>query len=486
MKLPFIVFKRADRPYYLVKFKNNQTGDYLSPISTKKTTEAEAVQVAFEWLKDGIPRKNETISFKKYSLRDLTKEADLNNDDANYICKELQRRGILKSFVLLESSQAIDFIKYLEEFWSWDISPYIKERLRKRHSIHKRYTIEQAGVIQKYWIPFFAEKNKSLGEITRKDIEGFITNLETLEERAIEEQAKIDKALEEEALKEEAEIAAGLRKPKRKNAASKKRQIIRYPKSAKRLNTIIQAGTVALSWAFNKELIDRDVTAGITWFSGKSKERLILTPELATAIFRVQWIEKRSYIAAILGLVTSLRAGELQGLQVKHLGKDCLYIQNSWNFQDGLKTTKNNESRIVEVPFPGLMQKLIELAKSNPHDYSMESYIFWAEKSPNKPMEQDIFLRDLRSALVKCGMSKETAKKYTFHGFRHFYTSYMHNIMKDERLLKSQTGHLDSSMIRHYSNHCIAGDRENIQHAQIECFGRLLPDFSGTICGKEI
>jgi len=34
-------------------------------------------------------------------------------------------------------------------------------------------------------------------------------------------------------------------------------------------------------------MIDRDVTQGIAWFSGKAAERQILTPELA-AIFKVQ------------------------------------------------------------------------------------------------------------------------------------------------------------------------------------------------------
>jgi len=104
MKLPFTVFKRADRPYYLVKFKNNQTGNYLPPISTKKQTESEAIQIAFEWLKDGIPQKKEVIPFKKYTLRNLAKETDLNNDDAKYICKELSGEVFLK--VLYSWNQA--------------------------------------------------------------------------------------------------------------------------------------------------------------------------------------------------------------------------------------------------------------------------------------------------------------------------------------------------------------------------------------------
>jgi integrase len=58
----------------------------------------------------------------------------------------------------------------------------------------------------------------------------------------------------------------------------------------------------------------------------------------------------------MLAMVTGMRAGEIQGLRVQDLGKDCLYIRHSWNRVDGLKTTKNNEkpngrssiSRLIE------------------------------------------------------------------------------------------------------------------------------------------
>ncbi|GHV82286.1 hypothetical protein AGMMS49991_08440 [Spirochaetia bacterium] len=40
--LPFSVFRRADRPFYSVAFKNEKTGEYLPAISTRKETEAEA------------------------------------------------------------------------------------------------------------------------------------------------------------------------------------------------------------------------------------------------------------------------------------------------------------------------------------------------------------------------------------------------------------------------------------------------------------
>jgi len=433
--LPFSVFKRANRPCYLVAFKNEKTGAYLPPISTRQTSEDAAIKIAYEWFRNGVPHKDKVVDLKEYTLRDLAKEADLT--DAEFVINELKRRGLLKSAVLTESKQDRDFAEFLTNFWDYDNSPYIKEKLRKNHSIHRRYCHEQLGSVKRYWVPFFT--GKLLGTITRQDIEDFIEYFETL--------------------------------PQTKG--------MRIPQSAKRKNTIIQAGTIALSWAFNKEMIDRDVTQGITWFSGKATERQILTPELAAAIFKVQWKDERARLANMLAMVTGMRAGEIQGLRVQDLGKDCLYIRHSWNRLDGLKTTKTNESRTVEVPFPGLIQDLLTLAASNPHGQIMEGYVFWADKMPDKPMEASLFNDGLREALILAGMSKESAKAYTFHGWRHYFTSYMRERIT-EKLLQQQTGHKTLVMLNHYSGHKIAGDRERIRQAQIETFGGLLPDTTGT------
>jgi integrase len=368
----------------------------------------------------------------------MAREAEISPEDCEFICKELKRRGLLKSFVLAESRQAVNFAEFLFNFWDWEKSDYIRERLRKNHGLHRRYATEMRAAVSKYWIPFFP--GKMLGEMTRQDVESLVTHLETMKE-----------------------APDG-----------------RLPKSAKRKNNIIQAGTVPLRWALQKEMIDRDITAGITWFSGKPKERQILSPEQAAAVFGVPWKDSRAKLANMLAMVTGMRAGEIQGLRVQDLGRDCLYVRHSWNFIDDLKTTKNNETRIVEVPFPSLMGELVELAKNNPHGASMDSYVFWAEKLPDKPMEQDIFRRDFRAALLKTGMSAESARVYTFHGWRHYFTAYMRERVT-EKLLQSQTGHKTLAMLDHYSFHLKAGDREQVQAAQIAVFGGLLP--SGAVSG---
>jgi integrase len=71
-------------------------------------------------------------------------------------------------------------------------------------------------------------------------------------------------------------------------------------------------------------------------------------------------------------------------------------------------------------------------------------------------------------------MSIESAKVYTFHAWRHFFTAYMRPRI-DEKLLQKQTGHKTLIMLDHYSDHVLAGDRERIRQAQRETFGALIP-----------
>ena len=78
--LPFSVFKRANRPGYLVAFKNEKTGAYLPPISTRQTDESSAIKVAYEWYKHGVPKKDTVESLKDYTLRDFDKDWGINRE----------------------------------------------------------------------------------------------------------------------------------------------------------------------------------------------------------------------------------------------------------------------------------------------------------------------------------------------------------------------------------------------------------------------
>jgi hypothetical protein len=64
--LPFSVFKRANRPSYLVAFKNEKTGTYLPPISTQQTDEAAAIKTAYDLLDPVIYRELQNLFIEAY------------------------------------------------------------------------------------------------------------------------------------------------------------------------------------------------------------------------------------------------------------------------------------------------------------------------------------------------------------------------------------------------------------------------------------
>jgi integrase len=341
-------------------------------------------------MREGIPAKAGAVSVDTVKLLADLRRADLTAAGAALIVEELKRQGLIRSAVFAGTRQDVDFADFLTKFWTWETSDYIAEKLRKKHGIHKNYARTQLLSAQKYWTPFFT--GCLMGELTRADIEAFV---KTLDDKTLSPQWK---------------------------------------------NHVLKAGTIPLKWAFKKDYIERDITSGLVWYSGKAKERPILTPELAEAVFQAEWTDGRAKLANMLSMVTGMRAGEIQGLRMRDLGRNCLHINHSWNYRDGLKPTKNNEGRRVELPFPEVVGGLLALAGRNPHGATLESFVFWADKLADKPAEQSIFLDGLRGALQAAGMTGAGAKVYTFHGWRHYFTAYMRERVT-EKLLQKQTGH---------------------------------------------
>jgi len=430
--LPFSVFKRADRPCYSVSFKNEATGEYYPAISTRQKDEAEALKTAFAWLRDGIPQKRATIKVEALSLKDTARKIKT-TAEAEILLAELKRTGWIKSYVLAESPAAQDFTAFLSDFWDWEKSPYIKEKRRKNHGIHRRHCKLQSQSVALYWEPFF--KGRFLGDIRAADIDAFINHMGSL------------------------------------------------PLSAGRKNGVILAGTKPLRWAFSKGKIEADPTRGHLLFSCEGKERQVLSPTAVAAAFRVDWPDERAKLANMLAAVTGMRQGEILALRLQDLGPDCLYVRGAWGRMDGLKLPKNNKTRTVELPFPDILQGLIYLANRNPWGVSPDSFVFWTEHKDGIPMNGRHFVDGLRAALVKSGFSENEAGHYVFHGWRHFYTTYLMGKL-EKKLLKSQTGHLTDEMLEHYGEHQTESDRKTIQATTVKTFRGLIP--SGTIKIEEV
>ncbi len=419
-EIPFSLVTRKNSPFIYVRFKNEETGEYLSARSTKQTDRKSAIKTAWEWYKKdklGIKQQQSLESFK---FQNQIKNAD--NNDLMFALQEMQKRGLVKSVVFTGAKNDIPTTEFLCDFWTWEKSKYIAEKLRKNHRIGKTHCLKENGYVRHYWKPFL--ENKTLGELTRQDIEDFIDRISELD---ISFCAK---------------------------------------------NDIIRAGTTAFKWARSKGIIDADLFSDIIFFSGKNAERQILTPELVQAVFSIEWNDKRAKLANMLSMCTGLRAGEIQALQMQDLGQDRLYIKHSWNMQDGLKCTKNGESRIAYLPFPNIVNALKELAESNPYGQGMNGYVFWAT-IPDKPMESKTWLYELRQALKKIGV--QNPEKYTFHAWRHFFSTYMYAKV-NQKTLQRQTGHKTAIMLEHYAGHEVADEIEKLETAQIQTFGAFMND----------
>jgi len=421
----FILTKRGDLPNYYVCFLNPLTGKYGTKRCTGTSDEKQANKIAYQWLLSDSTNNAERLSAK--NIIDAIKYADLTLENTRQIINILEIKGLLVSAVIKEDKGDVSLISFLENFWTAETSPYIKEKLRKKHGIHKRYITKQYGAIKNYWKPYF--KDIKLGSLTRNDINVFIDWIG--------------------------------------NSPT--------PTTLPGKNAMIKAGTLALRWAAKNDYIPKDITEDLMFFSGQNNKREILTPELATALFQRPWKNQTSKLANLIAMCTGMRAGEIQGLRKQDLGINCLYVQHSWNFDDGLKTTKNNENRTAEIVFPELMNALIEQANTNPYDEGLDGYVFWAS-IPNKPCESKLWLADLREVCKEVGITDPSW--VTFHAWRHFFATYMHGKVQD-KVLQMATGHKTHAMLEHYANHTRLEDITELITAQKSVFEPIFTKIVG-------
>jgi hypothetical protein len=139
---PFYLY-RSKRGIYYVQFSNELTGKRGSPHSTFKQNYDEAFRVACDWLNSGIPvfggktRAVESDSVIKAFL-DSVRKGKLLESDISRIVAELARYGVSldkrsESTPRAGSGVRTPLIAFLDQFWTYDESPYIQDKL-----IHKQ------------------------------------------------------------------------------------------------------------------------------------------------------------------------------------------------------------------------------------------------------------------------------------------------------------------------------------------------------------
>jgi integrase len=250
------------------------------------------------------------------------------------------------------------------------------------------------------------------------------------------------------------------------------------------VNKDLSAATTALRWAAANEIIPNDPTRGLRGFSGQSKRRGILEPGEVKALFSTAWEDERARVACLVAMTTGARLGEILALRHEDIGEDRLFIRHSYSIRDGLKSTKNGESR--EVPLlPTVRTALLALEEKSKHPVCLERFAF-AGRAPDSPLDANRILLGMRKALVSMNgkkwdeeedrekvLAEYRARGVDFHSWRHWYAKTMTDRL-DAKAVQRATGHKTTAMLEHYADHIAEGDLARLGVATGEVFAELI------------
>jgi integrase len=426
------------RSFYLYQDKNGvyraeildpATGLRIVTRSTKTKSRDEAAAIAGTWAREGIPSTRQGMKRALGAAVDLAgilravKKAPLDADGAAQIARALRDRGLLDFPTVRAGPGKADFITYLTEFWDYDKSTYVKERLAHHHSIGRRYCYEAGKRVDRYWAERFS--NRELSSIARQELKKF--SLEMAEKG----------------------FSAGY------------------------LNMILNAGIIPLAYAEREGFIARNPAAGLERFSHDGPGKGVLTPQEAKTVFSTPWKDTRSYVGNMLAMTSGLRHGEILALARADIDPDqpILHIQHSWSGRDGLKCPKNGEARKVPV-MPEIKEMLLDLLSTNPHG-GENPFVFYGV-NPDKPSAEGDFLRwGLKAAMEAAGIDYKT-RRISFHSHRHFYCARLADSMTAEEVARI-SGHKSKIMFEHYANHVTDENVAKMGAAGAEVFATILP-----------
>ena len=207
------------------------------------------------------------------------------------------------------------------------------------------------------------------------------------------------------------------------------------------------ACTTPLKWAFAQKIIPDNLATGLTRFSVANKKRGVLAPLEAQALFAAQWKDRRAYAASLLACTTGMRSGEVLALRQEDIGERALNVRHSWSAFDGLKCPKTGEARRVPLQ-PKVMEKLLELARENPHGPG--GFIFYGSL-PGKPVDGGALLDGLHDALAGIGIDSKV-RGIVFHSWRHYYAARMADRMDADKVSRV-TGHKSRAVFDEYADH---------------------------------
>jgi integrase len=404
MRRKFYLHKRAGVFYACLV--NQETGLAMSARSTGERDRDAALIVVSGWLRDGLPDKGGerrwgAAAFDLDGILRGIRKAELDAGAALVIVKALKELGLIDIGAVPAGKDSVNFVSFLSDFFDYDKSAYVKDRLAHGHSIGRRYCGESLKMIRLFWEPAF--KGRTLASVMRNELKAFSLSL-----------------------------------PADKSASYK--------------NSILNAGLIPLGWAFEEGMIPADIAKDFERYGGKAAKRGVLTVEEAGALFSKPWADVAAMAANLMAATTGMRQGEALAVRGADIGEAVLNAAHSWSAADGLKNPKNGEARRVPL-LPEVREALLAQLATNPHTDIPEGerFVFWG-LAPDKPRYDGSFMLDALHAELEAAGIDWRGRNIVFHGWRHFYAARMADIEAADKVSRI-TGHKSRAVFDAYADH---------------------------------
>ncbi len=454
---PFYVYRRTSGCYYAL-FIDPVTRHRCAYRSLNTKSKEQAVERAYAMLAE-VPQKKERTSDVKNIISVLSKKT-LTLEEAAMLqaviqakCPELRPTVSVQTVAASPVADTPDtyiptpakktpLLNYITDFWDYEKSEYVRDKIAHGQRIGKRHCYEQANLVR-YWREFFTAEDtlEGLSSAKFRDFERYLQTRHEI--------------------------------PGMKNSNGK--PVI--PLSTATMKNIIRCGGISFGWAVKQGYIKTNPEKALTQYSTVSKERGILSAEEARKLFKFgKWEDERYRVASLLAMITGMRLGEIQALRKCDIGDDMLYVRRAWSPVDGLKCPKNGKERKVPIP-PEVRQELLKLAAKNPHKNMFEEsdgFVFWGTM-PDKPLVSNQITEGFKNALYSIGITEKMREErnIVFHSWRHFYaTTIAHDV--DEKHAQMVLGHETPAMTRHYADHQRAKDLEEMTNITNDLYKKLM------------
>jgi integrase len=251
-----------------------------------------------------------------------------------------------------------------------------------------------------------------------------------------------------------------------------------------RINRAMQAIRVPLRYAIERDEATVDPFTKIRPAHEKHQEKGVLTKNEVVSLINSPATDQKHRLSVLLGVLCSMRLGEVRGLLWEDLDPEAgvIHIRHNWQDLEGIKGPKCGSSR--DVPLPSVVYELAQEIKKT----SAGPLVFG--RKDGKPLCNGYFRLALIGELAAIGINKvitqENGKKLidnsgqqqrniTFHSLRHTFVSLVRLAGIGDFQAQALAGHKSLAMTERYSHRGMV-----VTNVDVSACGKIIEGFFKT------